>query len=273
MYKKIGEKTYRHLNFNGLLILFLRFSKYFLKITEFINKNGLTRFLELRKNNINIGRYELFNKKWILDCNIRTVIDIGANIGEFTLIFDYIFNKPDIYSFEPLPQYSFALTKITQSKKNINFFNCALGEKESVEVMNVSSWGPSSSLLEMADLHKEMAPHSSGSSPIRVEVKRLDDLIDEKKITKNMLIKIDVQGFEKKVIEGGKKIFSFAKIVIIEMSYKELYKGEARFDNIYSLLVGLGFEFHGTLKQSVNSLDESYLQCDGIFINKNTVNQ
>ena len=81
-----------------------------------------------------------------------------------------------------------------------------------------------------------------------------------------ILIKIDVQGFEKEVIIGGLNIFKIAKIIIIEVSFIELYADEPKFKGIYEILEPLGFSYMGSLKQSVNKKDGSYLQADCIFI-------
>lgn len=56
-------------------------------------------------------------------------------------------------------------------------------------------------------------------------------------------------------------MFQAAKIIVIEMSIQELYDGEPGFDDLYCVLISLGFTYHGSLKQSVSKSDESLLQC------------
>ena len=56
------------------------------RISEFVSRNGLKTFLELKKKNVHFSRYEIFNKIWLKELNIKTVLDIGANIGEFSII-------------------------------------------------------------------------------------------------------------------------------------------------------------------------------------------
>ena len=87
-------------------------------ISEFVSRNGLKVFLELKKKNVHYSRYELFNKSWLKKLNIKTVLDIGANIGEFSIIFDQIFDKPKIYAFEPLPECIKKLNDISKDYKN-----------------------------------------------------------------------------------------------------------------------------------------------------------
>jgi hypothetical protein len=58
---------------------------------EYISETGLdikeiNQRRYLKSLNIHYSRYSFFDKKWLLDSDIRTVIDIGANVGEFTAI-------------------------------------------------------------------------------------------------------------------------------------------------------------------------------------------
>ncbi|NQU87010.1 MAG: FkbM family methyltransferase [Mariniphaga sp.] len=204
-----------------------------------------------------------------MDSNINTVIDIGANIGEFTFIFSELFPNAYIYAFEPLPDCFNQLEKRTKNMRNIKIFNFALGSTEGELKLHKSSWHPASSFREMGDLHKQNYPHSSESDDLIVRIKKLDDIFKKESLTNNIFIKMDVQGFEDEVIKGGPNIFKNAKVVVVESSYQKLYDNEPLFDGIYSLLKPLGFEFRGSLKQSVSKSDESFLQADCIFIKRN----
>ena len=237
-------------------------SKYFFSIQNV----GLFNYLYLRKEGINIFRYQLFNKQWIKELNIRSIIDIGANIGEMTKIFDLIFKKPSIFMFEPLEVCRDNLQALSNKSDNIKFFPYALGNSDEKKTIFKSSWVPSSSLLEMTDEHKKLYPHSSGSAKENIHIKPLDQSIDHSKLIDNLMIKVDVQGYEKEVIAGGREVFTKAKLIIIELSYLELYEGEPGFHDIYTELLNLGFTFKGALKQSENPDDGSYIQIDAIFI-------
>jgi len=237
-------------------------------ILQALKDLGLSKMLELRKDGVHYARYQIFNKKWIVNYNINCVLDIGANVGEFALIFHHLFNSPNIHCFEPLPECIEILNKTTKDKDNITIHPYALGLINSKEILHVSSHGPSSSIMPMGELHKAAYPHSADSKDIEIECRVLDEVFKPTEINDNLLIKIDVQGFERNVIKGGEGVFSRAKIVVIEMSLQELYENEAQFDELYSLLINLGFVYRGSLKQSVNKIDDGFLQCDGIFVNE-----
>jgi hypothetical protein len=80
------------------------------------------------------------------------------------------------------------------------------------------------------------------------------------------MVKIDVQGFELNVINGGSNFLKKVNILLIEMSYDELYIGQALFDDIYMKLNQLGFRFKGNLMQVFNQNDGSVVYSDSIFI-------
>ena len=183
------------------------------------------------------------------------------------MIFSELFPNAYIFAFEPLPDCYTQLEKNTLNREKIKIFKYALGSENSIEKINASSWEPASSFRQMGDKHKENYPHSSEHKEIEVKIKKLDDVINPELIKRNILVKIDVQGFEDEVIKGGLTIFERAYIVILEVSFIELYKEEPLFNGIYTLLIGLGFKFHGSLKQSEDKLNGMYLQADCIFIN------
>lgn len=132
--------------------------------------------------------------------------------------------------------------------------------------MNINNFSPSSSMLEVNELHVENFKHTAATKKQLITVKTLDDLQSELQLTKPYLVKIDTQGFEDKVIKGGSKIITDAKVVIIELTYKPLYKGQTLFDGIYHKMLQLGFQYHGNTEELLSPVNGSVLQTDGIFI-------
>jgi Methyltransferase FkbM domain len=85
-------------------------------------------------------------------------------------------------------------------------------------------------------------------------------------LAENILIKIDVQGFEDRVIAGGLKTIQMAKLLIVETSFESLYDDQPLFDTIYEMLKRMGLTYHGNFNQFLNPIDGNILQADGIFI-------
>ena len=112
-------------------------------------------------------------------------------------------------------------------------FQFALGN-EALEIdIHRSTYSPSSSIRPMSQLHKKVFPYTKGAVSERITVKRLDDIAEGLTLVDNLLVKIDVQGFEDKVFAGGTHTIRKAKALIVETSFESLYEGQPLFDEIY----------------------------------------
>ncbi len=213
-----------------------------------------------------VDTYYQLDKSWIHELEIDTVIDIGANFGRTVITFRQLFANAVIYAFEPLPDCYKKLLEKTKKVSNLQYFNLALGAETSELSMNQSNYLPSSSLLEMENMHSEAFPFTAGSEEIKVKVLPLDSM--NLKIGNSLLIKVDVQGYEDRVIDGGLDVFSKAKIVILEVSYQSLYKDQVLFDGVYERMMKLGFDFAGTLGNLVDPRTGVFLEADAIFVKR-----
>jgi FkbM family methyltransferase len=203
---------------------------------------------------------------WLSRLNINTIVDIGAHEGEFAMNAYQILPKASIISFEPLHETFRQLNINMRAVPNFKAFNCALGDRNSTTEMHRNEFTPSSSLLRMVDLHREAFPFTRNETTEIVEVKRLDDVLQGSCLQDYILIKIDVQGYEDKVILGGEKVFSRAKLLVVETSFQSLYEKQPLFDEIYSMLSKRGFTYIGNWNQLLSPADGSVLQADAMFI-------
>ena len=153
-----------------------------------------------------------------------------------------------------------------KADKKFKAFNFALGEKDGEVIMNKSSYTPSSSLLQMAESHKTLFPHTREQTQEKIKVRTLDVIAEELDLQKEILIKVDVQGFEDKVIRGGIATFKQARAVLIEASFVELYLGQPLFDDIYQIFIELGFKYKGALHEKLNPKSGEILFEDAIFV-------
>ncbi|MDZ7957617.1 MAG: FkbM family methyltransferase [Aulosira sp. DedQUE10] len=245
-------------------------------LTEFTRKlNSLARYIEnpqlfiLRQRGVILDTFAIFNKPWIHELNIATVIDIGANIGQFAISINAVLPKAQIYSFEPIPDCFNQLKASMVGIKNFTAFNLGIGDQTGDLVFQYNTYSESSSFLQMAHLHKTAFPETSDSHPINVKIEKLDVVAQQILLTEPLLIKIDVQGYEDKVLAGGESTIKRAKLIIIETSFTSLYKDQPLFEDIYSQLKKFGFVYAGTFDQLYNPLNGKILQADSIFIKNN----
>ncbi len=207
--------------------------------------------------------------KWIVDKEIKTILDIGANSGQAAGRFRRYFPEAMIYSFEPLPDCYKQLTAAFLNDNKFKAFNVALGDSTGTAKFNRNEYSLSSSLLPLGDAHKKSFPFAQKETPENVCIRRLDDMVSELCIEGTLLVKLDVQGFEDKVIEGGKKLIEQADILICEMSIETLYERQVLFDGIYKKFKSMGFKYAGNFEQLLSPQDGRVLQVDGIFIKNN----
>lgn len=185
--------------------------------------------------------------------SIRTILDIGANVGDFGEFLYGYFQPSAMYVFEPLPSCQPLLQEMAARHANITVFDVALSDYEGEQTFWENEYGPSSSLLHVSDTHKRAFPETRNESQAIVRVARLDDVLAGITLEDGILVKIDVQGVEDRVILGGLSVFSRAAVVVVEMSFVEMYDGQPLFEEIHDLLVGCGLRLIGMKNQIVDS--------------------
>lgn len=204
---------------------------------------------------------------WVRETqHIQTIIDIGANTGEFAAYLSSYFQARATYVFEPLNSCGKILEEKAAHIPNFHVFNLALSDHSTEEPLYENSYTPSSSLLHVSERHKAEFPGTDKETPTTVQVRPLDELLDSHALEKNILIKIDVQGVEDRVIRGGQKIFSATQCVLIEMSFELLYEQQASFEEVHALLVELGFRFAGFKNQQLSSRSCQPLQAHCFYV-------
>ncbi|MDC1018383.1 FkbM family methyltransferase [Pseudomonadales bacterium] len=127
-----------------------------------------------------------------------TVWDVGANVGYYTEKFAIATGeKGAVQAFEPVPDTFDILSNNMSSFQNINFFCYALGKSNESLLMTDSdeTGSPTNKILGNDFEHAEI-------STINIQVRRGDNLVDEKEAMPPNVIKIDVEGHEGDVIEG-----------------------------------------------------------------------
>lgn len=200
--------------------------------------------------------------------HINTVIDVGANRGQFARQVRELFPNAIIHCFEPLPAAAEALETWAASQSNkVQVHKVALAEKPGRAMMwQHIDHDPSSSLLPATETLNQLFPQTRRSREVEVPVERLDDVLGNDPTVENggILIKVDVQGLEDRVIAGGQKIFALADVAILEISVRELYEGQPKFAQIVNSLQQFRLDYIGNLDQQHDRLGQP-LFFDAVF--------
>lgn len=200
---------------------------------------------------------------------IKTVIDIGANTGQFARYISTIFPDVIIYSFEPLPS-EFIILKnwALRQRGRVIAINSALGSQTENIIMNLHvDHAVSSSILKTSQVAETLYPMTNKQKEIVVHQTTLDKALCLDDIDGDVLIKMDVQGYEDRVLAGGKKIFSHAYACIIEIALDQLYKKQASFENILMSMNQMGYRYAGNIQQ-VYGQDGHCVYLDALFVRR-----
>lgn len=179
--------------------------------------------------------------------NPKTLIDVGANKGQFSLIARYLFPEIQIHAFEPLQRERKLLASVLPPP--ISLYDTALGSKAGQASFFVTSRTDSSSLL-MPGPCQEQAYGVKVLSRLVVTVSRLDDTLEFSQLPRPVLMKLDVQGSELDVLKGAKGALKFIDMLYCEVSFVELYLKQALANEIVEFLKDEGFEVCGVFNRS-----------------------
>jgi FkbM family methyltransferase len=216
-----------------------------------------------------ISGRELRAWSMLRDSPVGHVLDIGANSGQFASIARQIWPKAEIDSFEPLPHVFEELLKAHGHDRSFRAHRLALGRSQGSATMQSNDFSPSSSLLALAPLHQQEWPEANSTRLIEVPVRTLDSWARERPLAPGPLfVKIDVQGYEIEVIEGGlSTLVERTDWLCLEVSFYELYDKQPLFHEIYTRLAELGFLFRGHVQQFMNKQGTQILFADALFEN------
>jgi FkbM family methyltransferase len=193
-----------------------------------------------------------------------TVIDVGANRGQFAVFARYKWPNARLFCFEPLPGPREVLTRLAEKLGNTQVLPYALSDEDGERRMHVARSDDSSSLLAATPRQLEAFPDTLEIDELVVEVRRLDDLITAEDVSLPILMKIDVQGSELDVLHGASELLDAVREILVECSLVELYEGQALLDDTIRFAQGQGFRVIG-LSDAVRAPDGTPLQCDVLF--------
>ena len=201
---------------------------------------------------------------------IKTIIDVGANTGQFAKKISSDFPQAYIYSFEPILE-PFETLKKWADKQNgrVKVFNIALGDRDGqIEMFSHINHTPSSSTLKTTRLCEGLYPFTRKQTSVSVNLTTLNKFIANlsESLPRDILIKLDVQGYEDRVIRGGTEIFRKASACISEISLDQLYEGQATFKDILLVFYHLGYKYAGNIEQKY-AYDGHVISIDALFVN------
>jgi FkbM family methyltransferase len=199
---------------------------------------------------------------------IDVVLDVGANSGQYATGLRRAGYKGRIVSFEPLSEPFASLERKASRDPLWDCRQCALGDSDGTISINVSgNGGQCSSVLPIQKSFQDAIPWSNYIDTEEVPIYQLDSVVPEILRPNDVaFLKIDVQGFEKQVIAGGKSTVNDRCVGMqLELSFLPLYEGDMLIREALDLVDSLGFMVEGLVPGSRDVRNSRMLQADGIF--------
>jgi len=200
--------------------------------------------------------------------HIDTILDVGANEGQFGLHVRSLGFRGRILSFEPVDAAYEKLLKASASDRDWIAFDFALGATPDAAVINVSSSSDFSSILEVNEYARERWRSSEITHQQKIEIRTLDELVSEGVIEGNsrLLLKMDTQGYDLEVFRGAKSLLPHVSCMVSELSLIPIYQGMPSYLESLSAFESNGFHVSGMYPVTRNE-DLTLNEVDCVLVN------
>ena len=143
--------------------------------------------------------------------NVRqgdVVYDIGANTGNYALeVAAALGDQVTVYAFEPQP----SLADAIRISAELNGFR-------SVEVNEIALCdrvGDATIFVPSHGIHASLVPREDGATAIHCRAETIDNLVSTRRLRPPTVIKVDVEGAEMAVLQGGRDTIARHRPVIL----------------------------------------------------------
>lgn len=191
-----------------------------------------------------------------------TVVDVGANVGQFSLHCAEYFRDATIYAFEPISATFAELARRTSALDQIRCFQLACANEAGTAEVFLQSQSVVNTLDPLRNIRS-----SPGQPSELVHTVRLDEFCEAHAISSIDLLKVDAEGFDLEVLRGAQSLLNrnAIKMVFVEVTFDEAQVGVSRFEPISALLDANGFKLSGFYNQTTRGNDERLAFADALF--------
>ncbi|MBI3223903.1 MAG: FkbM family methyltransferase [Mycolicibacterium cosmeticum] len=196
--------------------------------------------------------------------NFRTVVDVGANRGQFTLFALHAFPAARLISFEPLAAPAARFRRLFADEGRVTLHHVALAPESGQTLMHVSGHDDSSSLLPISATQERLFRGTGEVGTEEVRTGPLHEFLAGDAIIEPALLKLDVQGYELEALRACGELLNSFTYVCAEGSYVELYQGQVLAVELIGWLQDRGFDM---VRRYNDATDENgqTIQVDMLF--------
>ena len=192
----------------------------------------------------------------------KTVIDIGAFVGDWSRMAASIFPSARFFMIDGNPQHEEFLRKAQgEIAAQSEWAIVLLGPEKKEDVVFYQLASGSSVLPELTTYER---------SQVRLPMGTLDHFFDSRPCELPVLLKLDVQGFELEVLRGGPKTLAVAELVILETSLLPYNEGAPLFSEVIAFMADAGFAVYDFCGQFRRETDHTLFQTDVAFVREDS---
>jgi FkbM family methyltransferase len=223
-----------------------------------------------RFNPTGSGRARL--ARFLSSKGVSLVFDVGANTGQYARQLRDTGYRGRIISFEPLSVPHHKLRKLAaKDPKWIVAPRVAVGETDRMVAINVAENSVFSSVLPGRPIVTRVDPASRFVAVEHVRMVTLDNAAQTYLLPGDTaFLKVDVQGYEKKVLEGAKSLVRSVVGVQLELSLVSHYEGDLLFRPMIDFMESLGLYVRSFSSVFADETTGRELQVDVIFGRKDS---
>jgi FkbM family methyltransferase len=219
----------------------------------------------VRSTGYEIRRHHPDLAQFLRSRSINLVLDVGANEGQFAQEIRLHGYEGKIISFEPVAETFKQLQQNCAPDKDWDCRRMALGDSAGAVEINVSKNTAMSSIVSQTDVGRNSIYNADVVRVETVQVETLDAIFSGFS-DRRVFLKIDTQGFEQNVLNGGKHVLPLLLGVQLELPLIHLYHGTWKFDEAIRFMREAGFTLSQMRPVTYYSEDPvSLLEVDCIF--------
>jgi FkbM family methyltransferase len=191
------------------------------------------------------------------------ILDLGANIGDWTAAVLRAEPKAQIIAVEPAPEPREILKRRFGNRITID--SRAVSSESGIATLHITRHSHNSSLLAPHALSDALYGGLGGwevKDTREVETTTVDELVAGRAVA---LLKIDVQGAEREVLAGAMQTLTHTRAVLLEVTFVSHYHGDTTFPALHTYLTHHGFELVG-LSEPYLSSRRTMLWCDACYL-------